>query len=110
VEFSIDTTGDGFTSTDVIATFYGSHGFSSSPSTHSGLVILPPGSYDFRYRHAEDGVDAGFKLFWAPPTGGVASTMTDFTVRVKVCVSGLLESNCKQYPDGNYKPTGILHK
>jgi type IV pilus assembly protein PilY1 len=110
VEFSIDTTGDGFTSTDVIATFYGSHGFSSSPSTHSGLVILPPGSYDFRYRHAEDGVDAGFKLFWAPPTGGVASTMTDFTVRVKVCVSGLLESNCKQYPDGNYKPTGILHQ
>src|SRR3990170_2592332 len=77
VEFSIDTAADGFTSTDVIATYYGSHGFSGSPSAHSGLVLLPPGSYSFRYRHAEDSGGAGYKLFWAPPTGGVTSAMTD---------------------------------
>lgn len=38
-----------------------------------------------------------------------ASTMTNFRVRVDVCVAGSLESNCKRYPDGGYKPTGILH-
>ncbi|WP_111978537.1 pilus assembly protein [Algibacillus agarilyticus] len=35
-----------------------------------------------------------------------------FEVRVKVCVEGLLESNCKKYTDGTntyYKPTGLLH-
>lgn len=36
-------------------------------------------------------------------------TPADFTVRVKACVPGLLEDNCVQYPNGNYKPTGILH-
>lgn len=39
----------------------------------------------------------------------MSSTMTDYTVRVEVCVNGALEANCKQYPNGNYKPTGILH-
>ncbi|TEW56781.1 fimbrial assembly protein [Psychromonas sp. RZ22] len=34
---------------------------------------------------------------------------TDYTVRVKVCVEGLLESNCELYPNGSYKPTGLLH-
>lgn len=34
---------------------------------------------------------------------------TDYQVRVEVCKSSYIESNCKQYPNGNYKPTGILH-
>jgi type IV pilus assembly protein PilY1 len=40
----------------------------------------------------------------------------DFQVRTKVCVNSndangnsLLESNCKQYPSTNFKPTGLLH-
>lgn len=32
----------------------------------------------------------------------------DFNVRVEVCKTGA-ESNCKLYPNGKYKPTGILH-
>lgn len=32
----------------------------------------------------------------------------DYIVKVRVCVGGLLEENCKRYPDGNYKPTGLL--
>jgi type IV pilus assembly protein PilY1 len=32
----------------------------------------------------------------------------DLPVRVQVCVSGMPESNCKQYPGGNWKPTGLL--
>lgn len=44
-----------------------------------------------------------------------APALTDYTVRVKVCDpnndpsgNSLLESNCKRYPDGQYKPTGLL--
>lgn len=38
-----------------------------------------------------------------------SSALTDYVVRVKVCVAGLLEDNCTKYPNGNYKPTGLLH-
>ncbi|MEJ5207492.1 PilC/PilY family type IV pilus protein [Denitratimonas sp. CY0512] len=38
-----------------------------------------------------------------------SSRITDYRVRVDVCVAGALDPNCKQYPNGNYKPTGILH-
>ncbi|WP_297836603.1 PilC/PilY family type IV pilus protein [Pseudomonas sp.] len=33
----------------------------------------------------------------------------DFAVRVEACKTGFLETNCKLYPNGQYKPTGILH-
>lgn len=36
-------------------------------------------------------------------------TPNDYIVRVKVCVPDLLENNCKLYPNGDYKPTGLLH-
>lgn len=33
----------------------------------------------------------------------------NYVARVQVCVDGLIgEENCKQYPDGNHKPIGIL--
>lgn len=35
---------------------------------------------------------------------------TDYAVRVEVCKPTLLETNCKIYPNGKYKPTGILHE
>ena len=41
-------------------------------------------------------------------TGPIVAPI-NFTVRVEVCKVGLLESNCKYYPDGVYKPTGLLH-
>jgi len=31
-------------------------------------------------------------------------------MRVKVCVSDRLEANCKLYPNGNYKPEGLLQQ
>ncbi|WP_428819016.1 pilus assembly protein [Microbulbifer sp. MCCC 1A16149] len=34
----------------------------------------------------------------------------EYNVRVQVCVSGLEEDNCKAYPNGNQKPTGLLQK
>ncbi|HKU15856.1 MAG TPA: PilC/PilY family type IV pilus protein [Steroidobacteraceae bacterium] len=37
-------------------------------------------------------------------------TPTDYTVRVSVCATGFLEANCRRYPGGNYKPTGLLQE
>jgi type IV pilus assembly protein PilY1 len=36
----------------------------------------------------------------------------DFIARVEVCKTGFIgkAESCKQYPDGNYKPTGLLHE
>lgn len=37
--------------------------------------------------------------------------ITDYAVRVKVCDSAVgLEANCSVYPNGRYKPTGLLQK
>lgn len=41
--------------------------------------------------------------------GPSCGTITDLRVRVAVCVTGKLEDNCISYPNGNSKPTGILH-
>ncbi len=40
--------------------------------------------------------------------GNSGGTRKDFTVRVEVCTSSF-NRGCKLYPDGNYKPTGLLH-
>ncbi|MDH4483074.1 MAG: PilC/PilY family type IV pilus protein [Rhodoferax sp.] len=37
-----------------------------------------------------------------------AGTLTDYTVRVQVCFSTFLKG-CKKYPNGYYKPIGVLH-
>ena len=47
-----------------------------------------------------------------PVADNSLGTPTDYTVRVDVCVSALLEDNCKAYTSGGttvYKPTGLLH-
>jgi len=40
---------------------------------------------------------------------GSCGKIHDRNVRVAVCVAGKLEDNCKTYPNGNSKPTGLLH-
>lgn len=39
---------------------------------------------------------------------GPTVTPTDYTVHVQVCRTSMPEANCKQYPNGRYKPTGLL--
>jgi type IV pilus assembly protein PilY1 len=39
-----------------------------------------------------------------------ATTVYQLNARVQVCKSDLLESNCTQYPNGDYKPTGLIQK
>lgn len=39
------------------------------------------------------------------------TTVPDYVVKVSACVNGLIgQEDCKQYPDGNYKPIGILQR
>ncbi|TLM74826.1 pilus assembly protein [Microbulbifer harenosus] len=38
------------------------------------------------------------------------SSGTTYVARVEVCKAGLLEENCRSYPDGNSKPAGLLQK
>lgn len=41
----------------------------------------------------------------------IGSEGPDFTVRVQACVTGKVgKERCKQYPDGNLKPIGLLHE
>jgi type IV pilus assembly protein PilY1 len=61
---------------------------------------------------AESGVPAAGNTpgYWASlgPNGAAAG---DYYVRVKACVSGLFgKERCTRYPDGEYKPTGLLQK
>ena len=39
-----------------------------------------------------------------------SSTITDYVVRVRVGVPSMPEANCKQYPNGTYKPVGLLQR
>lgn len=47
--------------------------------------------------------------------GPDCGTITDYKVRVEVCKTGFLESDCRGYPRGSasptvYRPTGLLHE
>ena len=49
----------------------------------------------------------------SPMAGNTLGVPTDYEISVNVCVTGLLETNCKAYSDGStitYKPTGILQE
>lgn len=100
VEFIIDGA--------VVAGWYGGHG-SCSCNTHSGSIFLTAGAHTFQYRHEEASGGDNYYLRWE--LGGGASTITDYVVRVKVADTTVgLEANCKQYPNGNYKPIGLLQR
>ncbi len=92
-----------------VASWYNGHG-SCNCSTYSGSIFLSAGSHTLRFRHEENTGSDNYYLRWQRTVP--ASVRTDYTVRVKACVSGLLEPECKGYPESNptvYKPTGLLH-
>ena len=105
VDFSIDG--------NVVAGWYGPHGSSRTDASllsHSGTVTLTAGLHDIQFRQQEDAGDDNWGLFlYAPP---VNVSLTDYQVRVQSCPASdaaLRESTCKAYPNGKFKPTGILH-
>ena len=98
---------------DVIAGWYKGHSACSNErcrcDDHTGSVYLLPGTHTLRFRHEENWGDDSYYLRWhrsTPP-----STMTDYVVRVEVCDPAVgLEANCRVYPSGDYKPSGLLQK
>ncbi len=124
VELMIDGT--------VVASWYNDHGRCSC-TTHTGSIYLTSGSHTVEFRQQERSGDDNYYLHWngadsgdvweIVPTGkfnnliqttynvNSTSTITDYQVRVKVCDPAIgLETNCQQYPSGNYKPTGLLQR
>ncbi|MDA3832846.1 MAG: PilC/PilY family type IV pilus protein, partial [Spirochaetales bacterium] len=128
---------DGGEVDEQIVGYYGAHG--ADAGTSQFLTFnLSAGEHTLEYRMEEAGGDDSWYLYWKGPdstdndweiipagdTSGIseltfntyslsvpASTIVDRVVRVKVCdVTVGLEGNCKQYPDGNYKPTGLLQR
>lgn len=48
---------------------------------------------------------------WRRGPVGTRNDITDYQIRVQVCNSSVgLEPNCKRYPQGTYKPIGLLQK
>lgn len=43
-------------------------------------------------------------------TQGDGNATREFIVDVEVCKVGFLDESCKQYPDGSFKPIGLLHE
>lgn len=115
VDFWIDHDRDG--TLNHYTGWYGGHGANSSDSaldSHSGstLYLTAGVSYKIKFRHEEGSGGDSYYLYWnqAKP----ASTITDYVVRVEVCTTVdrnvKHETNsCTPYPNGEYKPTGLLH-
>lgn len=54
--------------------------------------------------------DAGRLRASYTPQGGTVKSVYRLKIRVKVCVPGQLEANCKKYSNTNYKPEGLLQQ
>jgi len=102
-----------------VAGWYGGHGFCAGgdcPIQHSDGSSLA-GSYtatttgfvpiELRMQETQGG--DGYRLRWERTIP--ESRFIERMVRVEVCTSAaLIDSDCKLYPNGNYKPTGLLHE
>lgn len=92
----------------VVASWYDGHG-SCNCNTHSGSIILSAGAHTIEFRHMEKTGGDSYYLRWKRTVP--ASTMTDYTVKVKVCDSTVgLETNCQGYGSSPpvYKPIGLI--
>jgi type IV pilus assembly protein PilY1 len=129
---------------NVIVGWYGDHAETTAAdaqSLHNASIALDAGTHSVEFRHEEKTGSDSYHLYWNGPDSGnawevvpstawtaltqstysfqgTASTVTDYSVRVQVCVAGMLEENCKTYPgsdvtnssDDVYKPIGMLQK
>ncbi len=125
---------DGGTSKERISGYYGAHGAKGYQMGEITISDLSAGSHTIEFRMEEATGDDKYYLYWNGPdsdnkwiiipntklTGLVLSTyklalsaskIIDIDVRVKVCDPSVgVETNCKEYPNGQYKPTGLLQR
>ncbi|TKB26444.1 hypothetical protein FCL47_08485 [Desulfopila sp. IMCC35006] len=112
---------------------YGAHSAAGSPQS-AVAVSLSAGTHTVEFRMEEASGDDKYYLYWNGADSGnvwkiisnnslkdltlstyrlslAASTISNLEVRVKVCDPSVgVEANCKLYPDGQYKPTGLLQR
>jgi type IV pilus assembly protein PilY1 len=117
----------------VVAGWYGGHG-TCGCTTYNGTITLSAGNHVIEFRQQEKTGGDSYYLGWnGPDSGNVweivpasafdslimstydvqyssSSTITDYVVKVKVCDPTMPEENCQLYPDGVYKPIGILQR
>jgi type IV pilus assembly protein PilY1 len=105
VDLTIDNT--------AVVGWYGGHGNDRTDAgllSHSNTITLSAGTHTIEFRHQEAGGGDNWGLFQLTPTAAVSRQ--DYFVRVQSCPASsatLREATCKQYPNGQFKPTGILH-
>ncbi|MBW2029719.1 MAG: hypothetical protein JRJ31_11665 [Deltaproteobacteria bacterium] len=120
----------------VRAGWYGAHSDCKGCTSHrSGRIYLRAGLHSVEFRHEQGAGASSYRLYWRGRDSGgrwevipegsfeglsqstytlltpsvPESRITDYEVRVLVCDPDVgLEDNCRQYPSGVYKPTGIL--
>lgn len=98
----------------LVVGWYGGHGNDRSTgglTSHSATVNLSVGTHTLIFRHVEGSGGDNWGLFWKHETPP-ASRRDDYAVRVLSCPdtpAAARESTCKAYPNGHFKPTGILH-
>jgi type IV pilus assembly protein PilY1 len=118
----------------VVAGRYGPNGACNCNDSNGTIYLERNKSYSIVFRHQEITGGDSYYLRWDRPGDDKGYiivpdsaftnlkqtfydleipspfTITDYVVRVKVGDSTMPESNCKQYPSGVYKPTGVLQK
>jgi type IV pilus assembly protein PilY1 len=104
---------DVFIDGTLATSWYGGHGSDRSTTGLDGRSItlnLTAGNHTILFRQQEAAGDDSWGLL--SRTDVPAATRDDFYVRVQSCPASnaaLREASCKRYPNGQYKPTGILH-
>lgn len=87
--------------------------------TSANIALTAGDRLAVRMEYREAAGNAVAKLLWKTPGSGsyVAYTANDWwyaPVRIKVCdpsaAAGGIESNCKAYANGNYKPEGLMQQ
>ena len=105
-----------------------------SALTNTQPITLSAGKHRVEFRIMEGNTDDGYHLYWKGPDSGntmsivpnrkftdleisgynlvtIRSEVVERHVKVKVCDPNVgLEDNCHQYPNGKYKPIGLLQR
>lgn len=93
------------TGTDVIsgATPFSTNKLSVVANNYGNKFHIYSGDDYWTANHANDAVPAA-------ADDDSPATYYEYFGRAEVCVSGMLEDNCEQYPNGNFKPVGVIQK
>lgn len=138
IDFQINggtwSNGVGVTITGDVIGWYGGHG-EGNVGDHRADITLAAGNYTIQYRHEEAGGGDTYRLHWnnagtwqvvpeKTASNGMglsgltmntcnlvpSASITDYILRVKVGDSSMPEPNCRLYPNGTYKPIGVLQR